>query len=189
MIKPLTQVNIVGVTIGDGVSQGPMSFEPNAGKNAYNALLNGEDIHAFGEFSGNKIAVVMPYHNIPYATVTHSSETVDDPADALCGDGEEKITTAVGTWTLNDTFPLFGGLPVAIDFTSNDDTFVGMEVSSSGRYFNYMKTAASGKAAGSISDGMVAANQFYRTIAITGGEDVEDAAFIEWLVNNATKVE
>ena len=76
---------------------------------------------------------------------------------------------------------------ISLDFTSNNINFYGMEFSDrdsfpcSFSYYNENDVNAY-----DVDDGWLSNN--YRTITITGGDDVSDLGLIDWLLNSATLI-
>lgn len=115
-------------------------------------------------------------------------------------------TTALGTWFFNEEITVFDDYTMQSDyyevnFTSNDYIYIGINdgtyAGSDGNvtYVSYdnpdspfMPTWGGDKVYDYDGDGKKWFDEAYRTIAIVGGDDVENASLIAWLEANAVFV-
>ena len=184
MIKPLTNVsaNVFGneVYINDGYK--------NGGKTAYGQLLAGEDVSVTDVFR----TLFIPYHAVDYAVIERSSETVEDPEDALCKP-EEGGGSALGLWQFNETInlaPMGTEWHVTWTITGTDGESIKVDHSSQqgvdADSFQLCSSAV-GMCAPVYFDGVGwEGGGSPLRIEFTGGDDIENHDFVAWLNANAT---
>lgn len=131
------------------------------------------------------VAVTEP---TPSIQIPEPSIGIDDNGTITVGASSTEVVDLTGTvWYLNAVLePLDGGNLKNIDFKSNgSEEFVSIKSSSAGSVFRYEDSDYYSLVVYNLwqLDGWV--DEGYRTIYITGGADVTDAALIEWLKANA----
>ena len=184
MIKPLANVSVsvLGneVAIADG--------DKNGGKTAYGQLLAGEDVSVTDESR----TLFIPYHAVEYAVIERSSETVEDPEDALCKP-EEGGGGVLGLWQFNETINLAPmGTEWNVTWTAvgvNGES-IKFDISSQqgmpqGDSFQLCSSTI-GTCLPVYVDGVGWTSGSPLAIEFTGGDDIENPDFVAWLNANAT---